>query len=66
MSSSDWTVPDNHNNGNVIMWQKHVPPPGIIFSTISFKYQDLETLASSTKYQVSRGRYAIQKIKNLK
>ena len=25
MSSSEWTVPDNRNNNNVIMWQKHVP-----------------------------------------
>jgi hypothetical protein len=59
MSSSDWTFPDNHNNGNVM------PPPRIIYSKISFKYQDLEMLDSSKKYQVSRGRYAIQKIKKL-
>jgi len=25
MSSSEWTVSDNRNNDNVIMWQKHVP-----------------------------------------
>jgi len=64
MSSSEWTVPDNRDNGNVIMWQKHVPA-GIISATICFEYQDLEMLASSKKYQVSRGRYGIQKIKKL-
>jgi len=25
MSSSDWTVPNNRNNDNVIMWQKRLP-----------------------------------------
>jgi len=35
---------------------------------ISFKYQYLEMLASSKKYQISRGRHTctIQKIKTLK
>jgi hypothetical protein len=38
----------------------------IISVTINFKYQYLEMLASSKKYQISRGRYTIQKIKKLK
>jgi hypothetical protein len=54
-----------YDKDNVIMCRKHVPP-GIISVTISFKYQYLEMLASSKKYQISRGRYTIQKIKKLK
>ena len=52
------------NIDNVIVTETRAP--GIISVTISFKYRDLEMPASSKKYQVSRGRYGIQKIQKLK
>ena len=64
MSSSEWTVPDNRNNDN--NYGTETRAPGIISLTLSFKYQDLQMLAICKMYQVSLGRYGIQKIKTLK